>query len=169
MSQIVDLFVPLAGEDERLAQLVSRRLAIPADAIGEIRLLRRSLDARKGHPMGHRLRVEVIMSGENRAPQSPPDTVASWPSSKPSPRIVIVGSGPAGTWAALRLAEAGLPSTILERGRPVQPRRHDLASLQRGRLNPESNYCFGEGSGHLFRRQAVYPYQRPPGGGSHPG
>jgi uncharacterized FAD-dependent dehydrogenase len=70
--------------------------------------------------------------------------------------VVIVGSGPAGSWAALRLAEAGVPSTILERGKPVQPRRHDLASVQRGRLDPESNYCFGEGGAGTYSDGKLY-------------
>ena len=55
-----------------------------------------------------------------------------WPAGRPPPRVVVVGAGPAGTWAALRLAEAGVPATILEQGKPVQPRRHDLALLTRG-------------------------------------
>jgi uncharacterized FAD-dependent dehydrogenase len=69
---------------------------------------------------------------------------------------VIVGSGPAGTWAALRLAEAGVPATILEQGKPVQPRRHDLAQLTRGHLAPLSNYCFGEGGAGTYSDGKLY-------------
>jgi len=71
-------------------------------------------------------------------------------------RVVIVGSGPAGTWAALRLAAAGVSVTILERGRAVQPRRLDLATLTRGQLNAESNYCFGEGGAGTYSDGKLY-------------
>ena len=74
----------------------------------------------------------------------------------PIPRAVVIGSGPAGSWAALRLAEAGVPVTILERGKPVQPRRADLAQLTRGKLDPESNYCFGEGGAGTYSDGKLY-------------
>jgi uncharacterized FAD-dependent dehydrogenase len=70
--------------------------------------------------------------------------------------VVVVGSGPAGSWAALRLAEAGVPVTVIERGKPVQPRRHDLAALTRGRLDADSNYCFGEGGAGTFSDGKLY-------------
>jgi uncharacterized FAD-dependent dehydrogenase len=71
--------------------------------------------------------------------------------------VVIVGSGPAGTLAAWRLAQAGVAAILVERGREVQPRRHDLASLvQRGELDPDSNYCFGEGGAGTFSDGKLY-------------
>jgi uncharacterized FAD-dependent dehydrogenase len=70
--------------------------------------------------------------------------------------VVIVGSGPAGSWAALRLAEAGVVSTVIERGKQVQPRRRDLAELNHGRLNVESNYCFGEGGAGTYSDGKLY-------------
>ena len=103
-------------------------------ALGPVRVVRRSLDARKGRPLGYNLRLAVGAPGScRRRPQ--PARRAGRPGG-PLPRVVIIGSGPAGTFAALRLAEAGVPSTILERGKPVQPRRHDLAQLQRGDAEP---------------------------------
>lgn len=156
MSTIVDVFVPLNASDDPIEALVSRRAGIPAGDIGQLRVLRRSLDARKAHALGHRLRVEVFSRGE--VPPSPTSNVVEkpWPSSTPRPRVIIVGSGPGGSWAALRLAEAGLPSTILERGKPVQPRRRDLANVQRGRLDPNSNYCFGEGGAGTYSDGKLY-------------
>ena len=133
MSRIVDVFVPLDASDEPLALLISRTQGIPRDQLREVRVLRRSLDARKAHALGHRVRVEIFTEGERESNPTPAPGPAQWPASIPHPRIVVVGSGPAGAWAALRLAEAGVSSTILERGKPVQPRRHDLASVQRGR------------------------------------
>jgi len=156
MGRIVDVFVPLDASDEPLPSLLSRTLGIPREELRALRVLRRSLDARKAHALGHRLRVEIFSDGErdeNRVAEPAPSL---WPASIAKPRIVIVGSGPAGSWAALRLAEAGVPSTILERGKPVQPRRHDLASVQRGRLDANSNYSFGEGGAGTYSDGKLY-------------
>ena len=155
MSRVVDLFIPLDSSDEPIATLVSHKIGIPRDEIFDVRVIRRSLDARKAHSLGHRLRVEVLRKGEAATPVSKRD-IRPWPAGAAKPRVVIVGSGPAGSWAALRLAEAGVSSTILERGKPVQPRRHDLASIQRGRLDPESNYCFGEGGAGTYSDGKLY-------------
>jgi hypothetical protein len=102
------------------------------------------------------MRVEVARVGEGLIQAPSRLRRPSWPVAVPVPRVVIVGSGPAGAWAALRLAEAGVASTILERGKPVRPRRADLASLHRGQLNPESNYCFGEGGAGTFSDGKLY-------------
>jgi uncharacterized FAD-dependent dehydrogenase len=155
MSRIVDLFIPLDASDEPIATLVSRKIGISGEEIQEVRVLRRSLDARKAHALGHRLRVEVWGKGE-AAVAAAKREICRWPAGVTKPRVVIVGSGPAGSWAALRLAEAGVLATILERGKPVQPRRHDLASLQRGRLDPDSNYCFGEGGAGTYSDGKLY-------------
>jgi uncharacterized FAD-dependent dehydrogenase len=144
MSRIVDLFVPLDAREEPIATRAARALRISPTEI------------RKARALGHRLRVEVYLVGEApSAPRAvPPPRL--WPSSTPKPRVVIVGSGPAGAWAALRLAEAGVPSTVLERGKPVQPRRHDLAGVQRGCLDEDSNYCFGEGGAGTYSDGKLY-------------
>ncbi len=138
-------------------RLAERTMGRAAGSLGAIRVLRRSLDARKNRPLGYRLRCLVAQGGVLESP-SGEDSRASlrWPAGRPVPRVVIVGSGPAGTWAALRLAEAGVPATILERGKPVQPRRTDLAALTRGRLDPQSNYCFGEGGAGTFSDGKLY-------------
>src|SRR6185369_7188354 len=71
--------------------------------------------------------------------------------------VVVVGTGPCGTYAALRLTDAGARVTLVDIGKPVQPRRHDLASLtQRGVLDPASNYCFGEGGAGTFSDGKLY-------------
>ncbi len=180
--EVVDIFVPLdesgdagtggtGGTGEAaapaLASLLSSRveqaLGWPRGSAGELRVVRRSLDARKNHPIGYRLRVEVAARGEALARAAPtaaaPDARAlarRWPAGRPTPRVVVVGAGPAGTWAALRLAEAGVLSQIVELGKPVQPRRRDLALLNRGVLNPSSNYCFGEGGAGTYSDGKLY-------------
>jgi uncharacterized protein len=156
MSRIVDVFIPLNAADEPLEAVVARRAGIDLLDLREVRLLRRSLDARKAHAVGHRLRVEVYLRDEESPTKNVQIVEKSWPTTVPRPRVVIVGSGPGGAWAALRLAEAGVPSIVLERGKPVQPRRHDLASVQRGRLDPSSNYCFGEGGAGTYSDGKLY-------------
>jgi uncharacterized FAD-dependent dehydrogenase len=156
MAETIDLFVPLADADAPLGPQVERALGWPRGSAGDLRVVRRSLDARKGRPLGHRLRVAVARQGEALGPAAPPRATRRWPAGRPVPRVVIIGSGPAGTWAALRLAEAGVPATVLEQGKPVQPRRRDLALITRGELSPRSNYCFGEGGAGTYSDGKLY-------------
>jgi uncharacterized FAD-dependent dehydrogenase len=155
MSEIVDIFVPLEAVDSPLRTQVARALGRSELRIGEVRVVRRSLDARKERQLGYRMRVEVAAADESLSLPTRPAR-PSWPAGVSVPRVVIVGSGPAGAWAALRLAEAGVASTILERGKPVGPRRRDLANLHRGQLNPASNYCFGEGGAGTYSDGKLY-------------
>jgi len=156
MSEIVDIFVPLEALDDSLKTTAARVLGWAETRIAEVRVLRRSLDARKERRLGYRMRVEVASAGECLAPTSSSPPRPSWPVAVPVPRVVIVGSGPAGSWAALRLAEAGVCSTIVERGKAVGPRRADIAGVHRGQLNPESNYCFGEGGAGTYSDGKLY-------------
>jgi uncharacterized protein len=154
VSELIDVFVPLDA-DEPLTAVAARALGRRANSIGEVRVVRRSLDARKERRLGHQLRLQVWPPGQS-PPARPERARPRWPAGVAPPRVVIVGSGPAGTWAALRLAEAGVRSTIVERGKPVQPRRKDLAQLQRGALDPSSNYCFGEGGAGTYSDGKLY-------------
>ena len=156
MAETIDLFVPLGDLDQPLAPQVERALGWSAGSAGELRVVRRSLDARKGRPLGERLRITVARRGEALSPTTLPLPSNRWPAGRPAPRVVVIGSGPAGTWAALRLAEAGVPATILEQGKPVQPRRRDLALVTRGELVPGSNYCFGEGGAGTYSDGKLY-------------
>ncbi len=156
MAETIELFVPLAAADEPLAPRIERALGWTRGSVGEVRVVRRALDARKGRPLGHRLRIVAARAGESLGVVTPPRAAARWPAARPLPRVVIVGSGPAGAWAALRLAEAGVPSTVIEQGKPVQPRRHDLARITRGELTPTSNYCFGEGGAGTYSDGKLY-------------
>jgi len=153
----VDLFVPLDELEAPLAIAAERALGWSRGSAAAVRVVRRALDARKGRPIGYRLRCRVSTEPEPRTPAAPAhESVPRWPAGRPAPRIAIVGTGPAGTWAALRLSAAGVPVTILERGKRVQPRRADLAQLTRGRLDLDSNYCFGEGGAGTFSDGKLY-------------
>ncbi len=166
MPELVDVFVALAEADEPIEWVAARALGRGRDAVGAARVVRRSLDARKGHPLGFRLRIEAAGPGEALAvaPTTAPRAAPRWPVGRPRPAVVVVGSGPAGAWAALRLAEAGISSTILERGKPVQQRRADLASVNRGVLDPSSNYCFGEGGAGTYSDGKLYTRAKDRGG-----
>ncbi len=155
-NEIIEIFLKL-DELEEPGDLIARaaaRLAIRPEDVAAVRLIKRSLDARKGRPLGWQLRVEVDIGSarEQEAPRkSPPPHAAA------GRRVVIAGSGPAGTFAALWLAEAGAHVTVVERGKAVQPRRHDLAQLvRRGELDEDSNYCFGEGGAGTFSDGKLY-------------
>ena len=164
MAETVDLFVPLDELDEPLGPRLERALGWARGQAGALRVLRRSLDARKGRALGQRLRVLVARAGETIAPEPAPAPPPRWPAGRTAPRVVVVGSGPAGSWAALRLAEAGVPVTIVEQGKPVQPRRHDLAQLTRGQLTESSNYCFGEGGAGTYSDGKLYTRAKDRGG-----
>jgi uncharacterized protein len=159
LAEIFDLFVALEESEEPLTTLAARALGRPPSDVGEVRVLRRALDARKGRgrPPGYQLRLLVGDPGQSVRSLGPTATMRPrWPAGRPMPRVVIVGAGPAGAFAALRLTEAGIAPTIVERGKPVQPRRRDLAELQRGTLNPDSNYCFGEGGAGTYSDGKLY-------------
>jgi uncharacterized FAD-dependent dehydrogenase len=149
----VSIFVPLDQEERDAIATAARQVGLDAET-AHVRVLRRSLDARKGHPLGHHLQLEL----------SPPsEPISEEPGLEPPARaragahVVVVGAGPCGTFAAQRLAEAGARVTIVDCGKMVQPRRHDLAALtQRGALDPRSNYCFGEGGAGTFSDGKLY-------------
>lgn len=144
------LFVPL-GEDE--AEAVAREVKKLKGRLADAQIVRRSLDARKKRQIG--FHVEVALREAND-PAPAPSLLPAQKVRRPF-HVVIVGTGPAGTFAALRLVEAGAHVTLVDAGKEVQPRRHDLASLnQRGELNPDSNYCFGEGGAGTFSDGKLY-------------
>jgi hypothetical protein len=145
----VPVFVPLDEEEAVAVARAARQAGVDPEAA---RVVRRSLDARKGHLIGWHLQVALGSGPTDDEGRLPPPAPA-----RAGLRVVVVGAGPAGTFAAMRLGEAGARVTVVDRGKMVQPRRRDLASLtQRGALDPDSNYCFGEGGAGTFSDGKLY-------------
>lgn len=119
------------------------------------RIVRRSIDARQ-----RRVMVNVLLRlwlDEEPDTLMPPPLALHSPLPAGAPEAIVVGAGPAGLFAALRLIERGIRPIVLERGKDVDSRRRDMAAIAReGRVDPESNYCFGEGGAGAFSDGKLY-------------
>ena len=132
---------------------VLNHLSLPDTNDVVVRKRRQSIDARN-----RQVRVQVdaeVFSGETPPPliqyQKPQTDVSG------APQAIIVGAGPAGLFAALRLIELGIKPIVLERGSDVRARRRDLAAINKEHIvNPESNYCFGEGGAGTYSDGKLY-------------
>jgi len=126
---------------------------VSLSAVDHVKIDRRSIDARGTRPV-YRLRCLVYI-GEFPVPEIPLlDSLFDISDKK---EIHIIGAGPAGYFAALRLIKLGLKPIIHERGKAVQDRRRDLKAIQQnGVVNPHSNYCFGEGGAGTYSDGKLY-------------
>jgi hypothetical protein len=142
-----------AAESSRYTLRAAEALGVTPERISAIRVLKRSVDARRRHILVN-LTLQAVC--DEPAPASQPPAFNYGDVSGKDP-VVIVGAGPAGLFAALRLIEQGLKPIVLERGRDVSSRKRDIALLHRERaLNAESNYCFGEGGAGTFSDGKLY-------------
>lgn len=140
-----------------LRREAARALRLPEKEINDLRVTRRSIDARQKRVM---LQLTArVATGDTPSVPCLTQPVALRQTDASSPQVVIVGAGPAGLFAALRALEYGMRPIVLERGKDVDSRRLDLTAISRtGEVNAESNYCFGEGGagaysdGKLFTR-----------------
>ena len=124
------------------------------DALAWVRIVRRSIDARKT-PVVMQLTVEAGGEGVPEPKSEIEDWV--WQDVSNAPEVFIIGSGPAGLYAALELIMQGIKPVVIERGKDVRERRRDLASLTKDHLvNPDSNYCFGEGGAGTYSDGKLY-------------
>lgn len=147
----------VAYDDENLKKHIAKTLQVKTNDITGISIIKRSVDARQRQ-------IKVNISLKIYINQTPEQHHLSIPIHYPAlpahaPQCIIVGAGPGGLFAALRLIELGVKPIILERGKDVDSRRKDLAEISRsGKVNTDSNYCFGEGGagtysdGKLFTR-----------------
>lgn len=134
------------------ATLRSKLALLPDDDL-VVRPVKRSIDAR-GKKVIVRLVVELIPIKEWK-PR--PSIKESYKEVSHSPSVIIVGAGPAGLFCALRLIELGIKPVLIERGKDVQSRRRDIAAINKAQVvNPESNYCFGEGGAGTYSDGKLY-------------
>ena len=154
-----NIFLTSHDAEETLPALLAAKLSVPVSSLQNVRIIRKGIDARKKPQIKivYTLSFSADSSVQSRLGTDPSlewldEIVHQTPQQlQSSQRIVIVGSGPAGLFAALRLAEYGVTATIVERGEPVEQR---ALSVQRfwkdGILDPESNVQFGEGGAGTF-------------------
>jgi uncharacterized protein len=133
---------------------IARITGCPMEDISGFQIQRRSIDARSRQP--HILLTIDVFIGEPYESQAP--ELLNFPDvTRADRQVLIIGAGPAGLFAALRLIERGIRPILLERGKDVRSRRRDLAILNKeGVINPESNYCFGEGGAGTYSDGKLY-------------
>ncbi|WP_337865919.1 FAD-dependent protein [Ignavibacterium sp.] len=130
----------------------SRRLSVPSEKISAVIPLRRSIDARSKNVV-FRFLVDVYI---NEKPDLSNRLIQYKPVSEKH-KVIIVGFGPAGMYAALRLIELGIKPIVIERGKDVQSRRKDIRAIHQEQIvNPDSNYCFGEGGAGAYSDGKLY-------------
>ena len=148
MSKVITLTLTprQSAEAETYTALAARQAGLRRDEIALVRVVKRSIDARRG-AVKVNLTVELF---EDKEPQPAPIHF-DYPDVSHSTEVVVVGSGPAGLFAALRLIELGYKPILLERGKEVLPRKQDIALINRNQeINPDSNYAFGAGGAGTF-------------------
>jgi len=142
-----DIAFPIRHEptEDELRQAAARALGVRPERVAQARIVRRSLDAR-GEIL-YRYRVQAVATGEALENYQLPE----YKNVSSAAPVLVVGSGPAGMFASLRLLMEGRKPIVLERGKDVHRRKADIAAAsQRQTVNPDSNYCFGEGGAGTF-------------------
>jgi uncharacterized FAD-dependent dehydrogenase len=152
----VDIILGIERSEDQEAwrKKAARKLRVHPSQIKDMRLRKHSIDARQ-KDIKVQLRIEV---GIDMALPSEPEYMPAYPDiSSSKKKMIIIGCGPAGMFAALRALELGYKPVILERGKDASARRFDLAPILReGRVIEDSNYCFGEGGAGTFSDGKLY-------------
>lgn len=142
-----------AASEQSLKQYISREKGLDVRTIRAVRTLKRSIDARQ-RIIFVNVKVRVFI---NEEPAEEEFTRTEYPNVEGKRPVIIVGAGPGGLFAALKLIELGLRPVIVERGKNVRERKEDLARISREhKVDPESNYSFGEGGAGAYSDGKLY-------------
>ena len=142
-----------AASEQSLKQYISREKGLDVRTVQAVRVLRRSIDARQ-RVIFVNLKVRVFV---NEQPADDEFVRTDYPNVEGKPSVIVVGAGPGGLFAALKLIELGFRPVVVERGKNVRERKADLARISREhKVDPESNYSFGEGGAGAYSDGKLY-------------
>lgn len=143
----------IAANENNIKEYVGREQGIDTRTINAIRILKRSIDARQRQIFVN-LKVRVYI---NEIPGNDEYQTTEYPDVHDRPRVIVVGEGPGGLFASLRLIELGLRPIVIERGKNVRERKLDLSAITKTqKVDTESNYCFGEGGAGAYSDGKLY-------------
>ncbi len=143
----------VAANEQSLRSWLADEYGFDVRTITAVRILRRSIDARQ-RTIFVNLKVRVFI---NEQPSEDEYQHIDYPDVSDRPQVIVVGAGPGGLFAALRLIELGLRPIVLERGKDVHERKKDLSQITKTQqVDPESNYCFGEGGAGAYSDGKLY-------------
>ena len=143
----------VAAQEDRLKAYLAEEHGFDVRTIYGVRVLKRSIDARQ-RQIYVNLKVRVYV---NEQPHDDEYVRKEYPNVEGRPQVIVVGAGPGGLFAALRLIELGYRPIVLERGKDVHERKKDLANITKTqKVDPESNYCFGEGGAGAYSDGKLY-------------
>ena len=143
----------VAANEQALRGFLADEYGFDIRTVTAVRILRRSIDARQ-RTIFVNLKVRVYI---NEQPQQDEYVHTDYPDVSEAPQVIVVGAGPGGLFAALRLIELGLRPIVLERGKDVHERKKDLAQIAKTQqVDSESNYCFGEGGAGAYSDGKLY-------------
>ena len=142
-----------AADEQKLKEFIHREKGVNLKQVNAIRILKRSIDARQ-RTIFINLTLRVYI---NEVPRDDYFTPIDYPNVSEKEEVIVVGAGPGGLFAALRLIELGYRPIVVERGKNVRDRKVDIARISREHyVDPESNYSFGEGGAGAYSDGKLY-------------
>ena len=142
-----------AASEEGIKRYLAKEKGLDVRTLNQVRVLKRSIDARQ-RTIFVNLKVRAYI---NEFPQDDQYIHTEYPDVSSRPRVIVVGEGPGGLFASLRLIELGYRPIVLERGKDVRERKKDLSNITKTqKVDGESNYCFGEGGAGAYSDGKLY-------------